>query len=60
MGRGVCFDVIITKEKLKLSPRKYVIIEGAKFFVTDLKKNNCVVYASEKKLSSYYGLIDFF
>ena len=59
MGRGVCFDVIITKEKLKLLLSKYVTIEGAKFCVTDLKKNNCVVYASENKLSSYHGLIDF-
>ena len=45
LDRNDYFDVIVTKEKLKLLPREYITIEGVKFCVADLKRNNCVVYA---------------
>ena len=45
LDRNDYFDVIVTKEKLKLLPREYITIEGVKCCVADLKKNNCVVYA---------------
>ena len=58
IGKSVSFNVIITKEKLQLLPRKYVTIESVKSCVANLKKNTYVVYASENKLSSYHGLIE--
>ena len=41
-------------------PRKYITIKGVTFYAADLKKNNCVVCASENKLSLYYRLIEIF
>ena len=45
LDRNDYFDVIVTKEKLKLLPREYITIECVKFCVADLKRNNCGVYA---------------
>ena len=55
--KGVSFDLIIAKEKIALLLRLNVTIEDVKYGVDDLKKNSCVVYASENKVSSYHGSI---
>ena len=41
-------------------PRNFVTIECVTFCVADLKKKGCVIYISEKKLSSYHGFIKTF
>ena len=56
--KSVNFDVIIAKEKLKLLPRDSVTIKGDNFCVANLRKNRYVIYASEKKLSSYHRFIE--
>ena len=58
IGDKACFDVIINKVILKLIPKVSVNIEGVTYVVEELKRKQCVVYPTRKKLASYRGYIE--